>query len=425
MPLTGDDRQISLEEVVSAAVTHELSVLVERLTRERSWSSLIVTFGYAAGARAASALDEVRAAVETLRAVLRTIPAPRRPGAALADQLRAVRIAAGEALLARLSHPPLGDAERRAQMTAAEVLTEAGDHRRAAQAYEELGDDARAADAYGAMGDLDQMEISLAREDARLRAQREALDDIRTFETLMAAGERREALLAAARIPNHAPTAATIRQRARDVDSRLVRERAVTLRAAGGPDSGTTGGSRVVRFATVPAILGRDLLAEVPVRDPGVSRRHAVIVSRNGELALEDAGSRTGVRIAGAVLDAALPLRGAGELGLGRDCRIQFQTPALGRVILHGASGLDRQLIAVVGVDPLPLDDLIPGAAGTWLELGAGTPRLGRGPGVSVRVAGHLVGPTCDLLHGDVIEILASPGDGPGPSAPALRIEVE
>jgi hypothetical protein len=422
MPLTGDDRQISLEEVVSAAVTHELAVLVERLARERSWSSLIVTFGYAAGARAASALDEVRAAAETLRAVLRTIPAPKRPGAALADQLRAVRIAAGEALLARLSHPPLGDGERRAQMTAAEILTEGGDHRRAAQAYEELGDDARAADAYGAMGDLEQMEIALAREDARLRAQREALDDIRTFETLMAAGERREALLTAARIPNHAPTAATIRQRARDVDSRLVRERAVTLRSAGGPQGGAGG----ARFATVPAVLGRDLLAEVPVRDPGVSRRHAVIVSSNGELVLEDAGSRTGVRIAGAVLDAALPLRGAGELGLGRDCQIQFQTPAMGRVILHGASGLDRQLVAVVGLDPLPLDDLIPGATGTWLELGAGTPRLGRSPGVSVRIAGHLIGPFCDLLHGDVIEILARPpGDGAGPTAPALRIEVE
>ena len=35
MPFTGDERQISLEEVVSAAVTHELPILVERLARER------------------------------------------------------------------------------------------------------------------------------------------------------------------------------------------------------------------------------------------------------------------------------------------------------------------------------------------------------------------------------------------------------
>ena len=423
MPISGDDRQISLEEVVSAAVTHELSILVERLARERAWGSLLVTFGYAAGARAAAALEEVRAAAETLRAVLRTIPVPKRPGAALADQLRAARIAAGEALLARLSHPPLGDGERRALTTAAEILSEGGDYRRAATAYEELGDDARAADAYGAMGDLEQMETALAREDARLRARREALDDIRTFETLMAAGERRAALLAAARIPGGAPTAAAIRQRASEVESNLVREHALSLRTTARVAGGTAGAASVIRYAAIPAVLGRDLNAEVPVRDPGVSRRHAVIVSRGGELVIEDAGSRTGVRIAGAALDAALPLRGDGELGLGRDCRIQFQTPAPGRVILRGASGLDRQLIAVVGIDPFPLDELIPGAAGVWLELGAGMPRLARALGTSVRVGGHLVGPACDLMHGDMIEI-APASNGAGPPA-TLRLEVE
>ncbi len=49
MPFTGDERQISLEEVVSAAVTHELPILVERLARERAWGSLVVVFGYAGG----------------------------------------------------------------------------------------------------------------------------------------------------------------------------------------------------------------------------------------------------------------------------------------------------------------------------------------------------------------------------------------
>ena len=421
MPFTGDERQISLEEVVSAAVTHELAILVERLTRERAWTSVVFTFGYAAGPRAAATVEEVRAAVEALRAALARIPTPRRRGAAIIDEMRAARIAAGEALLARLGHPPLGDLERRALRTAAEILAEGGDHRRAASAHEELGDDARAADAYGAMGDLEQMEASLEREDARLRAAREALDELRSFESLMAAGERRAALAAAARIPSEMPAAASVRQRARDVESRLVRERAVTLRSAvaGAPPSGAA-----MRFAAVPATLGRELLAEVPVRDPGVSRRHAIIVARDGELVLEDAGSRTGVRLAGAALGAGLPLRGEGELGLGRDCRIMFRVAAAQRVILRGTTGLDRQLVALVGVDPLPLEDLIPGAEGTWLELGAGTPRLGRAPGTAVRVSGHYVGTTCDLLHGDVIEIRVSAAPGAG-AAPPLRLEVD
>ncbi|HET6148412.1 MAG TPA: FHA domain-containing protein [Polyangia bacterium] len=421
MPISGDERQISLEEVVSAAVTHELAILVDRLTRERAWSSLAVVFGYAAGARAAATVDEVRAAAEALRAALRRIPAPRRPGAALADQMRAARIAAGEALLGRLSHPPLGDLERRALRTAAEMLSEASDHRRAAVAYEELGDNPRAADAYGAMGDLEQMESSLDREDARLRAEREALDELRSFESLMAAGERRAALAAAARIPSELPSAAGVRLRARDVEGRLVRERAITLRSArGGTDL-----SGALRFAGVPANLGRDLLAEVPVRDPSVSRRHAIIVARDGELMLQDAGSRAGVRVAGAALGAALPLRGEGEFALGRDCRIHFQSTAPGRVILRGASGLDRQLVATVGLDPLPLEELIPGAEGTWLELAGAAPRLGRSSEVPVRVGGNYVGSACDLLHGDVIEIRPSAPGAATPPPPALRIEVD
>jgi hypothetical protein len=413
VPISGDERQISVEEVVSAAVTHELAVLVDRLARERAWASLLVTFGYAAGPRAAATVDEVRAAAEALRGALRRIPAPKRPGAALADQMRSARLAAAEALLARLSHPPLGDMERRALRTAAEILTDGGDHRRAATAYEELGDNPRAADAYGAMGDLDQMEASLDREDARLRAERDALDELRSFESLLAAGARRAALAAAARIPSDLHSAAGVRQRAREIEGRLVRERAVTLRSA----RGSTQLSGAVRFAGVPANLGRDLLAEVPVRDR--------------ELVLEDAGSRAGVRVAGATLGAALPLRGEGEFALGRDCRIQFRSTGPGRVILRGASGLDRQLVAAVGVDPFPLDELIPGAEGTWLELGDAAPRLGRPNGVAVRVGGHFVGNLCDLLHGDVIEIrpaAAAASDAGGASAPApapLRIEVD
>ena len=94
-------------------------------------------------------------------------------------------------------------------------------------------------------------------------------------------------------------------------------------------------------------------------------------------------------------------------------------------MILRGTAGLDRQLVAAVGIDPFPLEELIPGAEGTWLELADAAPRLNRTTEIPVRVGGHYVGLTCDLLHGDVIEIRPSAPSAPAAAAPVLRIEVE
>jgi hypothetical protein len=61
-----------------------------------------------------------------------------------------------------------------------------------------------------------------------------------------------------------------------------------------------------------------------------------------------------------------------------------------------------------VSADPLALSIVIPGADGVVLELAAGAPRLLRRADVAVRVDGHFVGEGCDLLAGDVIEILGA-----------------
>jgi hypothetical protein len=412
MPPSGDERPISLEEVVSAVATHELSTLTERLVRERSWPSIVALFGYLAGPRTAASLDATRAAAEALRVALQAVPPPKRGAGPLADQLRTARLAAAEALLGRVAHPPVTDLDRAALRMAATLLGEAGDHRRAATAYEELGDDALAADAYGAMGDLDRMEAALARDEARARAERDGMDAARAFEAHLGGGQRVAALAAAARIPAHLPAGAAIRQQARRVDERLVRARAVTLRVAG------PGPVTAYRLAWAPAAIGRDPLAEIPIRDPGVSRRHALVALRGGELSVEDTGSRAGLRVGGAALGGPLPLHGEGELGLGRDCRLQFRAIDDGRVVLRGVSGLDRQLCALVGTGALPLGDLLAdgGGGGTWLELADGVVRLGRPDGTPVRVGGQYIGPFCELVHGDVLEI--------GGAAP-LRIEVE
>jgi hypothetical protein len=407
MASPADDRQISLEEVKAAAASRDLPALVGRLVRERSWGSLTVLFHYTGNeGRGQVGLAELEAAARALAEALRPIRLPRNPRAALGDELRAVRMAAAEALLARSSRPPLTEIERRALRQSAALLAEAGNHQRAAAIHEDLGDNVGAAEEFGAMGDLERMEAALAREEARDRLRNAAVDAMRQFEVLMTGGERVRAVAAASEIAAGSAEAASARQLAARVGDRLVRGRAVTLRPAGGAP---------LRFASVPAILGRDAAVELPLRDPGISRRHARIQAGPDGLVLEDAGSRTGVRVGGARVGGAIPLRGDSEVALGATTVLALSAEA-GRVIVRGVAGLDRQLCALVGSEPLPVAALLPGAEGLWLEFGGGVARLGRRADVSVRVEGHFVGGGCDLLHGDVIEL--------GGEAP-LRLEVE
>src|SRR5262249_19553751 len=157
----------------------------------------------------------------------------------------------------------------------AALLFDAGEHRRAAPPYEELGDDARAAHAFAALGGIDKMEEAFGRVDAPPRARLPAGDALRRLQTPLGAGERAAGggVAGAAAIPGGTAEAARAHQLARQLDSRLCRGRGVTMRL---PDG------RLVRFAALPAVIGRDPGVEVPLRDPGVSRRHAVIRRQGG-----------------------------------------------------------------------------------------------------------------------------------------------
>src|SRR5215831_4684090 len=129
MTSSTDDRQISPEEVKAAVAARDLPGLVGRLVRERSWGSLTMLFHYAgAEGRVQLGLPELEVAARALSDALRPIQLPKNPRAALGDELRAVRVAAGEALLARSSRPPLQEIERRALRLAATLLGEASDH---------------------------------------------------------------------------------------------------------------------------------------------------------------------------------------------------------------------------------------------------------------------------------------------------------
>jgi hypothetical protein len=249
------------------------------------------------------------------------------------------------------------------------------------------------------------MEACLDRDQQRRRRRQEITDVIRRFEALVGAGERHAAVAAAAGLPPDDFEASATLAQARDVERRLCRGRALSLRLPGG---------ETVRFAGAPATLGRDGLCEVVLRDPGVSRRHTVLVAEEAGLSVSDAGSRGGTRVGLAVIAGRLPLRGEGELGLGEHSRLGFRTLAPHLVELRGLSGLDRALVAYVAGGLLPLAVAVPGAEGLSLRFDGPACRLERTPGVALRVSGRLVGPGCDLLHGEVIEVAAT----------GLRLEV-
>src|SRR5262245_51765292 len=392
--------------------------LVGRLCREQNWEALTSLFG-AVGASeqevAYVSLTDLDTASRVLADALAALSPPRskdKPNRHQPvvdeeeDELAAVRIAAAEALSARSTRPPLTELERRALGRAAKLLAEAGDNRRAALTYEDLGDELRAANAWGALGDLERMEAALARDEQRADTRRAATDAIRRFEALLTGGERRAAITAAAMLTKGGVhEAATATARAARIANDLIGSRGVSLRVPGGP---------WCRVALLPACLGRDRGVEVPLRDPSISRRHALLRAGADAITIEDAGSRGGVRIGGARVDAPLPLHGTGELALGSGTTLRFVVNER-TLLLEGSGGLDRALRALVGADTVALTPLFPGADGLSLTF-AGGARLARRSDVSVRVDGNFIGPGCDLVHGDVIEIA-----GPTP----LRLEVE
>jgi len=393
--------------------------LVGRLCREQNWEALISLFG-ALGTREREvphvSLTDLDTASRVLADALGGL-SPRGKGKPTkykpvdeeeADELAAVRLAAAEALSAHASRPPLTELERRALGRAAALLADAGDHRRAAQTYEELGDEIRAAHAWGALGDLDRMEAALARDEQRSSLRRASADAARSFEALLTGGERRAAIAAADLLARAGVAeAGSATARAARMAAELIGGRGINVRVPGGA---------WYRAALLPATLGRDRAAEVPLRDPSISRRHALLRADARGITIEDAGSRGGVRIGGARVDAALPLRGTGEIGLGVGTTLRFTITADERaVLLEGTGGLDRSLRALVGAVVVPLAPLFPAAAGLSLTFTGGA-RLVRIPEISVRVAGSFIGPGCDLVHGDVIEI-----EGRTP----LRLEVE
>lgn len=392
--VSGEAEPLTTEDVDAAASVGRLSALGRQLIAEESWSSLEVVLRYCLGPRLPLAeLVDVAVAIRDAAAGL---PASRR--AQVEQELRVAQSQAAHAILRRLARDPLIAAERAALSVAGGIFTGLGEREQAARIFERARDDMRAAEAYGALGDIERMEVCLRREDEQRRRRQAVADAFRRFEALTVSGERRAAIAVAAEIPEDDLDGRSVRAEALAIERRICAGRRVSLRLPSG---------EVVRIAGTPATLGRDGQCEVALRDPGVSRRHAVIATEEGDPArftLEDLGSRAGTRLGGASVRGRLPLPPSGELTLGERCTIAFGEADSGALDLRGQAGIDRTLRALVAAGPVSLP-AVPGAEGLRLRLEEDTCRLEWPPAVAVRLDGNLVGTGCDLLHGDVFEV--------------------
>ncbi|HEY4184119.1 MAG TPA: FHA domain-containing protein [Polyangia bacterium] len=399
MASSDDDRSFPVEEIRAATANGHLPALAERLSRARDFVRLVSLFELTHDV--AIPLGILTETVQRTAEALRGTALGRREPAEGDDDKRSVRLLAGEALLARTVPPPLTEVDRAALGAAAAILADGGDLYRAATTFELAGYLPAAAELWGRLGDLDAMESCLTREEERHRRARAAVGALRDVEALLEAGERVAALEVTRRIPAGSGEARLARQIAIDLDGRLLRARSVALLAPNG---------RIVRLAAAPATCGRDALADIPLRDPGVSRRHVVLALVTGGYTVTDADSRLGTFLGGARLGGPILLAGDAELQLGPSCRLSLRQPAPERVLVRGTSGLDSGVTVLVGAQRLPLDEVIPQAAGLWIEFDPQGVRLGHPPEISVRLGGKLASARIDLLRGDRLEVASRDG---------------
>jgi hypothetical protein len=98
-----------------------------------------------------------------------------------------------------------------------------------------------------------------------------------------------------------------------------------------------------------------------------------------------------GVRVAG-----RLPLRGAGELGIGEECGMRFSV--VGAVVrLEIERGVDRGLLVLASPRPVPIGTL------GQLSFHQGRPRLFGDR--AFRLNGSAAAPRIQLCRGDVVEL--------------------
>ncbi|HEY5089595.1 MAG TPA: hypothetical protein VIK30_06480, partial [Polyangia bacterium] len=117
----GLDPPLETSATSATSYSRDLVALIERLVRERSWNALTALFMSIGdgGEIALATLPDLDAAARLIGDALAALATAKPPRGSQADELRALRLAVGETLLARTAHPPLTGVERRALERAA------------------------------------------------------------------------------------------------------------------------------------------------------------------------------------------------------------------------------------------------------------------------------------------------------------------
>lgn len=239
-----------------------------------------------------------------------------------------------------------GADDRRRLEEAAETLERVDRPLEAATAWELLGRREDLARCLQKAGEVERLEALLDEGTEAARRERRLRHLVSDYEMSMAVGARVEARDALREATKLAPDDRSLADLARRLEARWLTGRRVVLRVDG----------RDVHFiGRASAVLGRD--ADVIVRGTSVSRRHTELERTPEGVRIRDLGSRNGTLVRGLPIAGELLADGETTIGLGDDVEVRVIPEGAGmRLVVE--RGLDRDLVALLGVGTLPVPGL-------------------------------------------------------------------
>ncbi len=292
-------------------------------------------------------------------------------------------------LLARLSveeaedSAPRTDDERRALADAARALEALGEHADAARAYVVLEDREGLVRTLTLSGDVDALErLTGARDDVdrhELR-RRAATEDA---ETRWRSGDRPGSLAALRQ---------WVGEHGDDHEARRLLDQRTSAVLRGAKLELKVDGEPVSLMAALPLVIGRE--GDLVLRGAGVSRRHCELSQAEGGYVIRDLESRSGTRLDGLRIGAAMALRDGQRVELGDDLTLRVSLDGDG-LTLAVERGLDRgRRVAVLGAGwRTKLGLVTRGEAGLVLE-----------PSAPLQLNGQRVAMAMVLARGDRVD---------------------
>lgn len=231
-------------------------------------------------------------------------------GHAVRDEARRKRAAL---LVAQFGGGAMSENARRELRSAAQELLDVGDATNAAVAFKLAGDADGEAKALTKAGDVESLEVLLADQEKKDRADRAQKEAHAQIEMLASSGARREALAAAERwLAAH--------------DDASLRDRAAMIKArrALGPIAQVW-----IHGKVAPIVLGDDIVigrteGTLHIASQAVSRQHVRIARENGVVVVRDLGSRNGTQLRGMNVAGAIPVGDGVDLTLGKEVRVRI-----------------------------------------------------------------------------------------------------